>query len=137
MRVLLDTNIVLDLLLQREPFADDAKDIFLLIENNQIDGFLCATTITTLQYLISKSKNKEEANHIIKTLLKLFDITHVDKITLLKACDDIGIDYEDSVIYSSAKISKIDIIITRDNKGFKNSKIKILKPKEFLAIFEI
>ena len=137
MRVLLDTNIVLDLLLQREPFADDAKDIFLLIENNQIDGFLCATTITTLHYLISKSKNKEEANHIIKTLLKIFNIAPVDKTTLLNASDDIGIDYEDSVIYSSAKISKIDIIITRDNKGFKNSKVKVLKPKEFLAIFEI
>jgi len=137
MRVLLDTNIVLDLLLQREPFVNDARDIFLLIENNQIDGFLCATTITTLHYLISKSKNKEEANHIIKTLLKIFNIAPVDKTTLLNASDDIGIDYEDSVIYSSAKISKIDIIITRDNKGFKNSKVKVLKPKEFLAIFEI
>jgi len=137
MKVLLDTNIVLDLLLQREPFVDDARDIFLLIENNQIDGFLCATTITTLHYLISKSKNKEEANHIIKTLLKLFNITPVNKATLLKACDDIGIDYEDSVIYSSAKISKIDVIITRDKQGFKNSKVKVLKPKEFLAIFEI
>jgi len=137
MRVLLDTNIVLDLLLQRESFVDDARDIFLLIENNQIDGFLSATTITTLHYLISKSKNKEEANQIIKTLLMLFSITPVDKTTLLKACDDNGIDYEDSVIYSSAKISKIDIIITRDNRGFKNSKVKVLKPKEFLAIFDI
>jgi len=137
MRVLLDTNIVLDLLLQREPFIDDARDIFLLIENNQIDGFLSATTITTLHYIISKSKDKEEANHIIKTLLKLFNIAPIDKVTLLKACDDNGIDYEDSVIYSSAKISKIDIIITRDSRGFKNSKVKVLKPKEFLAIFDI
>jgi predicted nucleic acid-binding protein len=58
MKILLDTNIVLDLLLQREPFCNDVKTIFELIESNKISGYLCATSITTIYYLISKSTDK-------------------------------------------------------------------------------
>jgi len=137
MKILLDTNIVLDLLLQREPFYKDAKEIFLLIENSKLSGYLCATSIATLHYLISKAKYKDLANTTIESLLKLFNIAKVDKKVLNLAIQINGLDYEDSIIYASAKIEDIDIIITRDKKGLKNSPIKTLNPKEFLAMINI
>ena len=69
MKILLDTNVVLDLLLAREPFVDLAREIFILIENKEIEGYLCATSVTTLHYLIGRETNKKEANQIIEKLL--------------------------------------------------------------------
>jgi predicted nucleic acid-binding protein len=133
MRILLDTNIVLDLLLEREPFFTSSKDIFTLVELKKIDGFLCATTITTLHYLISKKLHKKQTDTVLKSLLEIFDITNVDKDILKKSIKENGSDFEDSVIYTSALYSKVDFIITRDEKGFKNSQVSVLSPKEFLA----
>ncbi|MDQ7083977.1 MAG: PIN domain-containing protein [Sulfurovum sp.] len=135
MKILLDTNIVLDILLAREPFVEEAKEIFLLIENHKIEGFICATTMTTIHYLIGRQKDKASADGLVLNLLKLFEVALVDKQILQDASLNNGVDYEDAVIYTSAKYAEIDIIITRDKRGFKNSDISILKPKEFLAFF--
>ena len=132
MKILLDTNIVLDILLQREPFCNDAKAIFELIESNKINGYLCATSITTIYYLISKSDNKSLADIVIEQLLQLFNIADVNKNVLLKSLQNNGKDFEDSVIYTSAEYCSVDIIITRDKKGFRQSNIKVMQPKEFL-----
>jgi len=135
MKILLDTNVVLDLLLAREPFVTYAREIFVLIENAEIEGYLCANSVTTLHYLIGREKNKEEANEIISELLSLFEVTLVDKKVLTEATTNNGTDYEDSVIYTSAFHCDIEIIVTRDKKGFKNAKISILTPQEFLAFW--
>lgn len=136
MKILLDTNVVLDVLLAREPFVDLAREIFILIENKEIEGHLCATSVTTLHYLIGRETNKKEANEIIEKLLILFEVSPVTKKVLYDASVNNGIDYEDSVIYTSAYYSDINIIVTRDKRGFKESKISSLTPKEFLAFFE-
>ena len=128
MKILLDTNIVLDLLLEREPFCNDAKDIFTMIESNKISGFLCATSITTIYYLINKSVEKSKADEIVEQLLQLFNIADVNKNILIKSLKNNGKDFEDSVIYTSAEYFNIDVIITRDKKGFKQSNIKVMKP---------
>jgi predicted nucleic acid-binding protein len=132
MNILLDTNVVLDLLLQRKPFCDDAKIIFELVESRKINGYLCATSITTIHYLVSKTTNRQEANGIIENLLRLFDIADVNKIVLLESIKNNGKDFEDSVIYTSAEFFDIDVIITRDKKGFAQSNIKVNQPREFL-----
>jgi len=136
MNILLDTNIVLDILLAREPFLEDAKEIFLLIENGELEGFMCATTLTTIHYLIGKQTDKSNADSLILDILTLFEVALVDKEVLEEASLNNGIDYEDSVIYCSAKKAEVDMIITRDKRGFKKSEIQTLKPKEFLAFFK-
>lgn len=137
MKILLDTNIVLDLLLEREPFCNEAKDIFTMCELNKISGFLCATSITTIYYLISKSVDKSKAAEIIDKLLQLFNIADVNKNILIKSLKNNGKDFEDSVIYTSAEYFNIDVIITRDKKGFKQSNIKVLKPSDFLEEYKL
>ncbi len=133
MKILLDTNIVLDLLLKREPFSNDALAIFSIIETNKVEAYLCAKTVTTIYYLISKQLNKSKADIILNDILKLFNISDVNKQVLLDSLKNNGKDFEDSVIYTSAKYSNIDIIISRDKKGFLQSKVMTLEPKEFLS----
>jgi len=133
MKILLDTNIVLDLLMQRELFYEDAVEIFTAIELGNLDGYLCATTITTIYYLVSKNTTKKKTDEIIENLLQLFKIADIDKEVLLLSLKNSGVDFEDSVIYTSAKMFQVDMIISRDKKGFKNSKVKVKTPKEFLV----
>jgi len=132
MKILLDTNIVLDLLLDRKPFSVDAQNIFTKVENNEIDGFLCPTTITTLFYLLGKHLGKQKSQEAIEILLEIFDVVTINKTILLESLKNSGIDFEDSVIYTSASYADIDIIISRDKRGFKKSKVKTVTPEEFL-----
>ena len=133
MKILLDTNIVLDLLLARDPFVDDAQAIFILVENRHIEGYLCADAITTIHYLVSRELGKHSADNVIAKLLEIFEVTPVDKQVLTEAARTHSTDYEDSVAYTSAYYAGVDRIITRDQKGFKQSKVPVLEPGEFLS----
>ncbi|WP_024788195.1 MULTISPECIES: PIN domain-containing protein [unclassified Lebetimonas] len=133
MKMLLDINIVLDFFLEREPFFDEIYKIFSAIENKKVIGYLCASSIDTIYYLIAKSINKRTANEVIYKLLKIFEISEVNKNTILGALKSDFNDFEDSIIYSSAYLNGIDYIVTRDKKGFKKSKVKVLTPLEAVS----
>jgi predicted nucleic acid-binding protein len=133
MKILLDTNVVLDFLLKREPFANDAKAIIDEIEDGLVEGYLCPTSITTIHYLTSKIKGKEQADEIIFKLLKIFEVSIVNKIVMIESSLNNGCDFEDSVIYTSALFTEIDFIVTRDKKGFQNSKVKVITPSIMLS----
>lgn len=133
MRVLFDTNVVLDLLLSRDEFVNDAAVLISKADNNEIDGFLCATTITTIHYLLERSLNTTQAASHIKTLLNIFSIAPVSNETLEKALNPKFIDYEDSVLHEAALAVNANSIVTRDYSGFKNSKIPVYTPKELIA----
>ena len=135
MKILLDTNIVLDILLKREKFFLRSREIFILVEEKKVEGFLSASSFTTIYYLISKYLSKKEADESIEILLKLFDVTYLDKNIIKNAVENNGVDFEDSVIYTSAYYEGIDYIITRDKRGFKNFKVECLNPENFLAFW--
>ena len=75
MKILLDTNIVLDLLLEREPYFKGAKELFILAETKKLKAYLSASSITTIHYLTMKALNKKEADKIIEMLLEIFLVT--------------------------------------------------------------
>ncbi len=135
MKILLDTNIVLDILLKREKFFLRSREIFILVEEKKVEGFLSASSFITIYYLISKYLSKKEADESIEILLKLFDVTYLDKNIIKNAVENNEVDFEDSVIYTSAYYEGIDYIITRDKRGFKNSKVECLNPENFLSLW--
>jgi len=137
MKVLLDTNIVLDLLLDRKPFSELAQKIFLKIESKEIEGFLCPTTLTTIYYLLNKHLTKAQCDEAVSSLLALFEVTELNKSILNESLKTVGNDFEDSVIYTSAKEANIDILITREQSGFKKSTTKVMLPHEFLLFIDI
>ena len=137
MRVMFDTNVILDLLLDRKPFVDDARVLIGKVEKGELSGLLCATTITTIHYLVSKSKDKTESQKIIQALLNMFEVANVSRAVLQDALDADDEDYEDAILYKSAYHSGADMIVTRDRTGFSKSETTVMNPKEFLALLQV
>jgi len=133
-KILFDTNVILDVMLLREPFYKAATHLMAEVERKNVTGYLCPTTVTTIYYLVSKVKKKKEATRLIKNLLEIFNVSQVDKSILVSALHSAFSDYEDSVLNESALRAGIDGIVTRDRKDFRNSTMTIFDPEELLKI---
>lgn len=136
MKVLFDTNIILDVLLDRKPFSEHALYLMSKVERSEINGFLCATTVTTIHYLLSKNLDKEKAITSINSIMSLFEIASVNRLVIENALKSKFTDFEDSVLHESARHAGAEYIITRNIKDFKKSQIPVFSPSEFLSILE-
>lgn len=136
MKILVDTNVVLDLLLDRSPFSDSAARIFSLVENSEVEAALCATTVTTLDYLLTLSLSREDAKKALRGLLELFEIAPVNRSVIEEALQSRMVDFEDAVLSYAARLVGVTAVITRNTKDFRNSPVKALDPAEFLSAFE-
>ncbi len=134
MRVLLDTNVILDLLLDREGFAEEAVAIWDAGNNGQIEMFVAAITPTTIFYITRKKKGADIARQYIADILACTQICPLHQQVFLAAETLQFNDYEDAVQMASAMFSRLDCIVTRDQKDFKNSPLPIYSPTEFLAL---
>lgn len=126
MRVLFDTNIVLDVLLNRSPFVEHSANLVSLTENEIIEGYLCATTITTIDYLVSKSVGKEQSKKSIQKLLSIFSIAEVNKNVLFLSAESKFTDFEDAVQHYSGRLVQVDAVATRNINDYKHSESLIL-----------
>ncbi len=133
-RLLIDTNIVIDLLSKRKNFYDEAADLFSRADKKELELTISSLTFANTNYILTKLKSAKEAREILRKFKVLVELpTLDDKITELALSDDNFPDFEDGLQYYSAIENQIDIIITRNKKDFKNSKIPVLTAKEFLA----
>ncbi|CAB1064932.1 PIN domain protein [Olavius sp. associated proteobacterium Delta 1] len=136
MRILFDTNVVLDVLLDREPYSSTAAKLFSKVESGKISGYVCATTITTIHYLASRVIGVNSAVKEISNLMKLFEVAPVNR-AVLEAAVSLGFkDFEDAVLHESARYREAQGIVTRDLSGFKKSKIQVYSPEELLLMLE-
>jgi predicted nucleic acid-binding protein len=134
MKILLDTNIVLDILMDRISFADSAVDLFSKVEDGTIIGYLCGTTITTVYYLASKAVGAARAQEEIKKLLNLFEVAPVNRHVLEAALVADFNNFEDAVIHEAACHIGADAIVTRNQKDFKKSRISVYSSEEMANI---
>lgn len=137
MNALIDTNVVVDVILDRKPFSKEANAIFDLIAENKIFAYISSKSILDLYYILRGYYHNH--NEALKRIVKIIDLLYVLDIIdldLLKALGDGLRDYEDDVIRQTAIRYKMDYIITRNKKDFKNERIKIVSPKEFIDIYE-
>jgi len=134
MKILFDTNIVLDVLLLRKPYYTSATYLLSEVEQGNIKGYLCPTTITTIGYLITKVKGADEAKKLIKNILNIFELTELNKSILETSCSHKISDYEDAVLHESARSSNIEAIVTRNVKDFKYASVKVYDPEELIGI---
>lgn len=133
MKVLFDTNVVLDHLLEREPFVDAAEQLLSLVDSGRIDGVICSTTATTIHYLASKAVGAPAAMEYLRKLLAIFDVACVDREVLLGALDAGFSDYEDAVLHEAACSIGAAAIVTRNGKDFVKSSLPVFAPVELLA----
>ena len=133
MRVLIDTNIVLDFLLQRNPFVQDAELIFQAMDCGQIIGYVTATTLTDIFYISRKhTRSVEKARQAVLETLTVMVICPVNRAVLESAFRSGLADFEDAVQIFCAVNQGLDAILTRDAQGFLNSSVTVLSTQELL-----
>lgn len=129
MRVLLDTNIILDIALRREPHFTDSSCVFEKIDNKSIFGFVTATTITDIYYIAKREKGHQITLNFISNLIEIIDVIGVDREVIVQSLISHLIDFENAIQSVSSRLNNIDFIITRNQKDFTKSEIKALAPK--------
>lgn len=131
--VLVDTNIVIDLLAKRKGFYDEAAELFSLSDKKKVRFVISSLIFANTNYVLSNQKTAKEAREILRKFKVLVEIVNLDdKITELALSDDDFLDFENGLQYYSALENNVDIILTRNKKDFKNSKIPVLTAKEYL-----
>lgn len=135
-KVLLDTNIILDIALKREPHFEHSAKIFELIDSKLILGFITATPVTDIYYISKKDKGNKIAIEFISNLISVVDVIGVDKNTILHALQSKIVDFEDAIQAAASEYADIEIIITRNVTDFTHSNIKVLSPKELIKMMK-
>ena len=131
-KLLVDTNIVVDLLTKREGFYKDAQDLFTLSDAGKVKLFVSALTFANTHYLLTKYKNRSDARNILIKFKVLVEVAKLDdKIIELSLASDFE-DFEDAIQYHTALANGVNCIVTRNLKDFKRSKLPVLTAKEYL-----
>jgi len=134
LRVLFDTNIILDLLLDREPFSKGAGELFSKVEAGEVSGFICATAVTTVYYLASKVVGPTRAKQQVRSLLSLLEVASVNRSVLEASLESEFDDFEDAVVHEAARQVDADAIVTRDVEDFRRASLPTYSCEELLTI---
>jgi len=132
MQVLIDTNLILDAILRREEFSRPTRLIVRKHEEKLFQGFVSASAITDIYFIVEKEKKREFALSAVKKVVRMFTVIPVNLEILESAFALPMDDFEDAVQTAAAKDFGIDIVVTRDKTGFSNSGLRVYLPVEFL-----
>lgn len=135
MKILVDTNVIIDALTSREPFREDAEQIFILAANRIEDLYITASSATDIYYLVRKHLHStEQAKSVMSKLFELFYILDVTVDDCKEALLTEMSDYEDAVISCCAAHNHIDYIVTRNIKDYEKSKVLTILPEQLLRM---
>ena len=132
MKLFLDTNLLLDVLLARPEFCDDSALVWDYCESNRAQGFVSSVSVSNAHYIIGKRLGKDKALAGVKLALSLFEVVPADKALLIHATTYPRPDFEDVIQMLSAKQTAADYLLTRDPHHFKTSPVPVLSPAEFV-----
>jgi predicted nucleic acid-binding protein len=136
MRVLLDTNVVLDAIAKREPFWADAQKIVNFILDNKLEGYITANTITDIHYIARKHLSRNDLYNTLRSLFKVFGIIDVFSVDCHEALDFPLDDYEDALLAVCANRMAVDYIIIRDEAFLHQAGILAITPADFIRVAE-
>ncbi|MFN0168771.1 MAG: PIN domain-containing protein [Bryobacteraceae bacterium] len=128
-KVLIDTNVILDVLLDRHPHIIASAAVWAAVEAGRAEGVMAAHAVTNLYYLIRKDRGLTTANRMLSLILRVFGVATVDAAVIHDALNSTAPDFEDSVTASAAKLAGCVLIVTRDPKGFRGSAVPALAPE--------
>lgn len=132
MKVLIDTNVILDVLCNRYKFVEDSSRVWKYCEVNQIEGYISALSVPNIVYILRKELTPQKTQQLIQQILMIFEVIDLKSSDLKNAAEMLSSDFEDAVQMCCANRIKADYIITRNIRDFKESKVPALKPSEFL-----
>ena len=134
MKLLLDINVLLDVLLQRDPLAEPAANLLTRIERGEAEGFIAGHTLTTIHYVVSRARDRQLAAAAVTDLLRFMEVIPVEKMDFSQALVLPMEDFEDAVQAAAALKIGVDYIVTRDEKGFGRLSIPSLNSGEILSL---
>jgi len=134
MKALIDTNIVLDILLAREPFLESAMKIIQMVDNGKMQVYVTANSITDIIYISRKHRTLEELQRLILDLLDRVDVIGVDRDDIISAFKLGFNDFEDALQSACSEKAQMEYIITRNKKDFSCSNVTVIDLSEFLAM---
>lgn len=132
MKVLVDTNVILDVLCNRKEFVADSLRVFQCCEAQHITGYISALSIPNIVYIMRKELDPERIKEILHTLTMVFSVVELREGDLLKAADLPFGDYEDAIQSVCAARVRSDYIVTRNEKDFENSLVPAITPRGLL-----
>lgn len=134
MKILIDTNIVLDVMLKREPFYRMAVEILGLSKRDDVKEYISASAVTDIYYIAYRqTRDNSAVRKLLKELLKVVSIAGVSGQEIQNALELEWNDFEDSVQYSVALLKEMDGIVTRNSSDYEGAQIKVWKPEELLS----
>lgn len=136
MKLLIDTNVVLDLLLKREPFCKEAAEVLNLAQRDEVQEYVSASAITDIYYISQKLiKDKAAVTALLTRLLMVVSVAAVSEREIINALKLAWPDFEDSVQYSVAFFNEMDGLVTRNPSDYKDADIPIFQPRQILQQF--
>lgn len=134
-RILVDTNVLLDYLLTREPFYKDAKEVVISCVDGRAKGCIAAHSISNMFYVLRKDFSISERREVLINLCSIFDVEGIDKVKLLEGLQNNEFsDFEDCLQMECAKAYRAEYIVTRNIDDYKVSEVKAILPKDYLEL---
>jgi predicted nucleic acid-binding protein len=130
--VLLDTNIIVDVALERQPHFEASQQVLLLVEQGQIEGYISASTFGDLYYIIRRSRGREWTTDFINWLVTYCQIATVNQAVIRMALTSNFRDFEDAIQYATAVINQLDAIVTRNPQDFPVTTPRIMTPNQLI-----
>jgi predicted nucleic acid-binding protein len=128
-RILFDTSVVLDVLLDRQPYVEASAAAWAAVETGMLEGMLAAHAVATIHHLVRKEAGNTKAKRIVAAILRVFGVASVDGAVVQEALQLPLSDFEDAVTVAAARSAGCECIVTRDPKGFRGSPVRALTPE--------
>jgi len=129
----IDTDVIIDFLIDRRPHSREAAILFTLIEQKKLRGYVSSLTFSNLYYVLKKIESHSRVISKLDSISKMLTILKVDQQTIKDALASGFQDFEDSIQYYCAlEFRKVDVLITRNTKDYKNSEIPVMTPADYL-----
>ncbi|MCL1909363.1 MAG: PIN domain-containing protein [Kiritimatiellaeota bacterium] len=133
MRILFDTNVILDIIEKRDEFAEASFRLFQMCEDGFVEGFVSTQSVADIFYILRKNYPATKRKELLRDVCAVLDVVDVVKLHVLSALSDDGFpDLEDGIISKCAEDNGINHIITRNKQDFAASRIPVATPREFL-----
>ena len=134
-KILIDTNVLIDYLLEREPFFNDAKEVILSCVEGNAKGCIAAHSISNMFFILRKDYNEKERREVLSNLCSIFDVEGIDKDKLLAGLSNEDFsDFEDCLQMECAKSYGADYIVTRNVSDYATSEVKAVLPEDYLKL---
>ncbi|MBW4632048.1 MAG: PIN domain-containing protein [Iphinoe sp. HA4291-MV1] len=132
-RVLFDSDVLLDVLAQRQPFVIASARALNTVTQEQVQGYVSGHAVTNIFYILRRQIGSESAREVIARLLQRIQVASVTDEVIRQALQNAIVDFEDAVTSAAANIAALEVIVTRNTSDFANSLVPAMLPEEFLA----